>query len=302
MVAGKGPGAPTKARQSSPKKKNGEAPNGADKKETTAKTIAAKSQKPPPPAELNDDQKAALFHDHLRNYRNRLDILATARKEHDTEKANVRNFLKLAKAEGTSEADLKFALGLETDGGEAAFKALVERQITLARWTAKEAGFQGALFAEDRTPAVDKAYVEGKAACMADKPRRPPYSTNTEQERAWFTGYDDGQAVLSKGFRKPLTPAQDSTPPAAPPVAEPQTPSAAEVASAVGDAVKETVEAALQPIGEQPKVDGDGKPEITGGVQQYVRRQEAENAVAEAGAAHRATIGDAEATHTVVSH
>jgi hypothetical protein len=79
MVSGKGPGAPTKPRQSSPRKKNG----GGEHPETTGpattgpaepatEKTAARRKGALSQIELTEEQQHALFHDHLRNYKKRL--------------------------------------------------------------------------------------------------------------------------------------------------------------------------------------------------------------------------------------
>ena len=62
-------------------------------------------------------------------------------------------------------------------------------------------GPQLQMFGEpDRTPAVDRAFDEGKRCAMEGGTRKPPYSPELPQFEAWMKGYYEGQeATIEKG-------------------------------------------------------------------------------------------------------
>ena len=159
---------------------------------------------PPPPAnhnQLTDEQQQALFEQHKKKYEHFLGL----KKKAD---ADFKNACKLAKSElGDYAVDsIKDAIELETEEGEARFKARMERQVRVARWLGLAVGTQAELFGADRTPGDDRAFGEGKRAGMAGQERRPPYDAATSQSRKWMEGYDAGQEVnrsLMKDAIKP---------------------------------------------------------------------------------------------------
>lgn len=162
---------------------------------------------PPAPAnhnQLTDEQQQALFEQHKKKYEH----LLALKKKAD---ADFKNGCKLARSElGADAIDaIKDAIELETEEGEARFKARVERQIRVARWLGLDVGTQGELFGADRTPGDDRAFGEGKRAGMGGKERRAPYDAATSQFRKWLEGYDAGQEVnrsLLQDSLKPLSP------------------------------------------------------------------------------------------------
>lgn len=191
MTRGKSAGAATKPRQKA-KKANGSA---------EPEQQAANPPEPPspgaghnePPAELSDDQRQALFFQHRREYQTAED----AKKKAD---ADFKNVCKRIKSEGTSVRKIKLARQLETVEGEAAIKAEIAEMIEAVRWTG--GGVQLAMFDEpDRTPAVDRAFEEGKRACMQNAPRKPPYEPSVPQYSKWLEGFSVGQDVLMQGFK-----------------------------------------------------------------------------------------------------
>jgi hypothetical protein len=142
---------------------------------------------------LNDEQLQALFFQHKQKYENSLAL----KKKAD---ADFKNACKLIKAEGTSIDDIQAAIEMDTEEGEARIKAGIQSKIRVARWMGASIGTQFEIF-EDRTPAADRAYDEGKRAGMKAEARKPPYDPSTEQSRKWFEGYDAGQAVNAAGIK-----------------------------------------------------------------------------------------------------
>lgn len=159
----------------------------ADKPSTAPKKTAE---------DLSDEQLQKLFFDHKHLYEARL----AAKKKAD---ADLKNACKLIKSEGTKIADIKMAIDLETDEGEARIKADLQSTLRVARWMGASIGQQFEMFDADRTPASERARGEGKRAGMKAEARKPPYDPSTEQYREWMAGYDEGQAVNADGFRKP---------------------------------------------------------------------------------------------------
>lgn len=189
------------SKDTKPRKRRGEAANGA----TEAATAPGPGHNAAP-VELTDDQRQALFFQHRKQY----STLLAAKKAAD---AALKNACKLAKAELGDDAidSIKDAILLETPEGEAELKARIERQMRVARWMGLPVGAQADLFGEDRTPAADKAFADGKRAGLAGETARPPHDPSTEQYRRWLSGHAEGQAVLAKGFgRMPLEQAADT--------------------------------------------------------------------------------------------
>ncbi|MFG1417198.1 hypothetical protein V5F38_05215 [Xanthobacter sp. V0B-10] len=148
-----------------------------------------------PPAaghnQLTEEQREALFFQHKKKYEQFL----AAKKKADAE---LKNACKLAKSEVGDDAveRIKYAIELESEEGEARLKERIARQMEVARWMGLPVGAQSELFGDDRTPAEDKAYAEGKRAGMAGNERRPPnYDASSPQAQAWLRGYDAGQEV-----------------------------------------------------------------------------------------------------------
>jgi hypothetical protein len=66
-------------------------------------------------------------------------------------------------------------------------------------------GAQLDLFAQpDRTPAVEKAYDEGKQAFFENKRATPPYAPGVPQYTQWLEGYHNAQDARVRGGLKPL--------------------------------------------------------------------------------------------------
>lgn len=148
-------------------------------------------------SELTDDQKQALwFQDHKPK-------LVSLKEQIASLTGDLRNQYKKVKADlGLKKADVDFALKLADDDGE-----LVEqqrRQMMLARWEGHALGTQPDLFGDgvDRTPAIDKAFADGKRACMENQSRKPPHDPSVPQYQSWMDGYDAGQTILASAFKK----------------------------------------------------------------------------------------------------
>jgi hypothetical protein len=123
----------------------------------------------------------------------------------DDIKKDLRGLYEKAKAEGFTKSDFAKARELTTEEGEHRLRADIERTRQLAKWLAVPLGSQLEMFA-DRTPARDQAAAEGKRDGLAGAKRKCDYDPNTEQYRAYMHHYDEGQAVLAKGIKRPEPP------------------------------------------------------------------------------------------------
>ena len=152
---------------------------------------------------LTDDQKRGLFlseSEGIPKLERLLDDLASAN-------SAIRNHRKLMKANGFARAEIDYALWLrkksETDAQER-----LQAHANAARWLAHPIGTQFTLFEDgvDRTPAIERAFEEGKTAGLEGKPCKPPHDAATEQGQKWIEGHRAGQAVLAKGLKTLLPP------------------------------------------------------------------------------------------------
>lgn len=160
----------------------------------------------PKPDPLTEDQRIALTILHKNAY-----VTALAAKK-AADKA-IKDIAKIAKAElgADAVADIKQIIELETEEGEKRQKAEIERAMRVARWMNVPYGSQAHLFGEpDRTPAVDRAYSEGKLDGLAGKDQVSHYAPSTEQYNKYLEGWSDGQKVLAAGIR-PLTPIEEAS-------------------------------------------------------------------------------------------
>lgn len=181
--------ASTKADKVDPKKKPGDGP--ADNpKAVTGDNI------------LTEDQTRALFFNHLKAVKAANADVAEAEVVLRAAKKSLNDIKKLAKSEGTSLTDIDTALRFE-DGDEKVMRAEIENRIKIARWLNIPLGFQVDFLDQDRRPAVDRAFEEGKIAGLKGAARKPPHDPSTKQYTRWMEGHSEGQAVLSQKF-KPL--------------------------------------------------------------------------------------------------
>lgn len=108
------------------------------------------------------------------------------------------------KADGYTVKQFEIADQLLTIKGEAKVSGEVKDRLKVARWIGHPMGAQYDLFAQpDRTPSVDRAFDNGKQASMENQPCKPPHDPSTPQYASWMAGYQQHQATLAGGFRKP---------------------------------------------------------------------------------------------------
>jgi hypothetical protein len=171
----------------------------ARKAKTDPNAPGAKAEKPDrTPAigdnQLNDDELRTLAFQHRDRYSS-----ALAKKK--AADANFKAICKMAKAEmGDGAVDIiKDLIALEDPEGEANLRARLKRQADAMRWAGLPLGTQieFALGEVDRTPAVDRAFDEGKKQSAENQPAKPPYDPSTPQYRAYLDGYAEHQASLA---------------------------------------------------------------------------------------------------------
>jgi hypothetical protein len=169
----------------------------ADKAEArSTKAPKAQTVKVAAPKGSNDDQDRALFLHHLQN-------LPKLIKAKDDAVNAIRGFYKKAKADGFVQDDFKEALKMQGVEGEKEKKSAIARSLRIARWLGLDLGAQLDMFEQDeRVPAADRAYEEGKSQAMLGISLKTDYAPETEQFREFTRGWHDGQAILSQGFKK----------------------------------------------------------------------------------------------------
>lgn len=108
------------------------------------------------------------------------------------------------KSEGFTVKQFEIADQLGTLKGEAKVTGEVRDRLKVALWIGHPMGAQLDLFEQpDRTPVVDRAYAEGKAASMNDVAAKPPHAPDTEAYRAYMAGFHDHQRELAGGIKAP---------------------------------------------------------------------------------------------------
>lgn len=120
------------------------------------------------------------------------------------------------KADGHAVGEMKVAVDLKAnDKRNSRVRSAVETRLRVAYYIGDPLGAQLDLFVQpDRTPAVDRAYDQGKQDSMENKPCKPSYDPSTPQYAQYMAGYGDHQETLTKGF-KPLKKAKGDDAPAA---------------------------------------------------------------------------------------
>jgi hypothetical protein len=143
-------------------------------------------------SEMTEEQREALFFDAKGRY-------ATALAKKKAEDAAFKNVCRTIKADGVALKDIKFALDLDADENGAMLERR-RREAMIARWMGHPIGTQADLFGDgvDRTPAVDKAFAEGKRAGMEGASMKSPeaYHPSSEQFQAWCRGWHTGQEAI----------------------------------------------------------------------------------------------------------
>lgn len=151
--------------------------------------------------ELTPEERQALHYVHVRDYRQALAVKKAA-------DATLKNVCKTIKSDGGSVRKVKLTIQLETPEGEAALRAEMAEMQEAAVWSG--VGIQVDMFSDERQPAEDRAFDEGKRAGMKGEPRTCQYDSTLPQFAKWQDGYTAGNAVLaSEGFKR-LTPIEQA--------------------------------------------------------------------------------------------
>lgn len=151
---------------------------------------------------ISDDQLQALFFQSKRDYEKMLGI----KKKAD---ADFKTCCKRIKAEiGKRGVDeIKLAILLGDEEGEADAKGDIESTLRVMRWMGVALGTQADLFPDiDPTPITDRAFADGRRHALAGESRDNPHHHTTEAARSYESGYDKGQGEKITAGIKPLDP------------------------------------------------------------------------------------------------
>lgn len=153
---------------------------------------------------ITDEQREALAHQHKAAYQRAL----SAKKDAD---ADFKNACKRIKAELGDHGvhEIKTMIELDTPEGETRIRARLEAELRAAAYMQSPLGTQFTLDvnAVDRTPAVDRAYAEGRRDALASKVAQTDYDPNVEQYRAYHDGHKAGLAEILQGIKQKPPPA-----------------------------------------------------------------------------------------------
>lgn len=155
-------------------------------------------------AELSETEKQALLVRGLAD-------LETMIEDKNAVIAEIRTQRKRLISYGFEAFEIDYALKLRKDTDDEAIERR-RREEVIARFLNHPIGTQPELPLDgvDRTPAVDKALIDGKIAGAEGKTANSPYSPGTEQDQAWMTGWHEAQTSLASGFQKLEVPASES--------------------------------------------------------------------------------------------
>lgn len=163
--------------------------------------------KPPAPGKkfnspVNEEDRALFLQT--------LPKIAELKAKLNTANSNLRLAYKTAKKDGFSKDDFEVAFQIQSPEGEKSRKAAIARNLTIAKWLGCDLGAQLDLFVEDeRVPATDRAYEEGKAASMKGETAKPGYDPSTPQHAQYMKGFhDDQEKRIKAGIKKAVEPAE----------------------------------------------------------------------------------------------
>lgn len=146
-------------------------------------------------SELTEQERQALHYRHCREY----EVALAAKKKTD---ADFKNCGKRIKAEHDSVAKVKKTLEARSPEGEAKLKAEITETAEVLRWSGVLVGENKDMFPEDRTPAVERAFAEGRRAGLDGQVAKPPHDPSTPQHMHWMNGWQEGQGALASAFQK----------------------------------------------------------------------------------------------------
>lgn len=175
----------------------------AAKAERRSKTAPKADTVKAPGANDTEEQNRALFLFHLADTKNKNNI-TDLKKALNEANAKLRNAYKAAKADGFVKADFECAFEIQQADGEKKKKAAIARNLQIARWLGCDLGAQLDLFLQDeRVPAVDRSYEEGKTDSLTGKSAKPDYDPSTPQHASYMQGYHDAtESRIKSGITK----------------------------------------------------------------------------------------------------
>jgi hypothetical protein len=147
--------------------------------------------------EAGGDEQRALF---LSDVAKRKKLIEAK----DAAVAALRNNAKSIKADGFTVAQVDFAIRIQTPEGEESARDKMAREVEAAKWSGSPIGTQFSFDLQDRTPAVDRAFDEGKQAEMEGKRATPPYDPSVPQYHEWLKGYHASQESKVRAGIKPV--------------------------------------------------------------------------------------------------
>jgi ribosome modulation factor len=101
------------------------------------------------------------------------------------------------KADGFTVKQMQIADSLLTVKGEEKITNEVQDRLQVALWVGHPMGRQLEMFQDpDRTPAVDRAFEDGKTAGLEGRVRKPPYSPELPQHEQWMQGWYAGNKIM----------------------------------------------------------------------------------------------------------
>lgn len=190
-----------KRAENEPKKPRGRPPGSTKKPKTKPDAPGAVIETAPPEAghnsgsktpasRLTDGEERELFGRHRTIWNG----LTAKQKMLDEQWSRAKADIK---ADGFKVLHMNIADALINPKGEKKVHAEVRDRLWVARMIGHALGRQMDLFeAPDRTPAVDRAYENGRTASIDNAPRRCDYHESTEQYREFMRGYNDHQEEL----------------------------------------------------------------------------------------------------------
>jgi hypothetical protein len=137
---------------------------------------------------LSDEQRQALLFSHKRNLKPLLAQEALA-------KGAVVKAFELAKKEGIPKKEIKIAIALESEEGEEACNAEVERYVRVARWMGVPLGTQREMFSAGKPSAAEANFEAGKRAALDDLPAIPPAHLGQKAADVWLSGHAEGRKI-----------------------------------------------------------------------------------------------------------
>lgn len=139
----------------------------------------------------DDEQKALLFH----HARKEIEITAQIKALQNERSVQRKN----AQADGIALDRLDYAIKVLNAEDKKRLVDAEKERLQILKWTKLVPDYQGDLFA-DRAPVVERITGEGERAGLLGKDGVSPYTTGSEEDKAWLNGWRNGQNILAKNF------------------------------------------------------------------------------------------------------